>query len=65
MSLIKRSYKYRMYPNKTQEELLAFYSGVSVLYGTLALIHSIHITKKQILIRNFQQKQILLLTNRG
>lgn len=23
MSLIKRSYKYRMYPNKTQEELLA------------------------------------------
>lgn len=34
MSLIKRSYKYRMYPNKTQEELLAKTFGcVRVIAG--------------------------------
>lgn len=56
MSLIKRSYKYRMYPNKTQEELLA---------KTLVLTHLTHTIKKQTLIRNSRQSRILLLKNLG
>ena len=65
MSLIKRSYKYRMYPNKTQEELLAKHSDVFVLYGMLVLTHLTHTIKKQTLIRNSRQSRILLLKNLG
>lgn len=61
MSLIKRSYKYRMYPNKTQEELLA-HSDAYVLYGMLVLTHLTHTIKKQTLIRNSRQSRILLKT---
>ena len=39
MSLIKRSYKYRMYPNKTQEELLAKTFGcVRVIRWTVSIV---------------------------
>lgn len=65
MSLIKRSYKYRMYPNKTQEELLAKHSDAYVLYGMLVLTHLTHTIKKQTLIRNSRQSRILLLKNLG
>lgn len=40
-------------------------SDASVLYGMLALTHSIHTIKKQPLIRNSRQSRILLLKNLG
>lgn len=40
-------------------------SDASVLYGMLALTHSIHTIKKQTLIRNSRQSRILLLKNLG
>lgn len=36
-----------------------------ILYGMLALTHSIHTIKKQTLIRNSRQSRILLLKNLG
>lgn len=64
MSLIKRSYKYRMYPNK-KKNFLQKHSDAYVLYGMLVLTHLTHTIKKQTLIRNSRQSRILLLKNLG
>lgn len=62
-TVVSRNYVYGRI--KDRKNFLQKRSDASVLYGMLALTHSIHTIKKQTLIRNSRQSRILLLKNLG